>query len=61
VNRAPDGIRTILGGWFPPGSVVVDLATCTTWRVLEDRVEEVLPPGHPRPGCAHATATRRPA
>jgi hypothetical protein len=47
--------RVIEESKVPPGSVVYDLDG-TTWRVLEGRAEEVLPPGHPRPGCAHCTA-----
>jgi hypothetical protein len=43
---------------LPAGAIVV--ADGTVWRVLADgSTEEVLPGGHPRPGCAHATATRR--
>ncbi len=42
---------------LPPGAILVDLDG-TVWRLLQDgRAEEVLPPGHPRPGAAHATAT----
>lgn len=43
---------------LPVGAAVIALDG-TRWRVLgTGELEQILPPGYPKPGCSHATARR---
>jgi hypothetical protein len=54
----PDWMRGIVLAL--PGLIVEDEGSGERIRVQDDgRLERLLPGGHPRPGAAHATATRR--
>jgi hypothetical protein len=48
-----------VAGSLPAGAILV-LEGGTILRIRSDgELDELLPPGHPRPGCSHAVATSR--